>query len=54
MEEEESQSVPSEVSGRSRSPFHSGTDSVHQYSEDGTMTRIDSGGTVLFVELARS
>ena len=45
-------SAPSESSGRSRSSFHSGTQSICQLSDDGTMTTVDSGGTVLFLELA--
>ena len=32
--------------------LHSGTHSVYHLSEDGTMTTVDSGGTVLFLELA--
>ena len=48
----EASPIPSEDSGSSRSAFHSGTHSVYQLSEDGTMTTVDSGGTVLFLELA--
>ena len=48
----EASPIPSEDSGRSRSSFHSGTHSVCQLSDDGTMTTVDSGGTVLFLELA--
>ena len=39
----------SENSGRSRTPAHSG---VCHVSEDGSMTMFDSGGNVLFLELA--